>query len=215
MKLSEHITDHGITSLWNITHLDNLESVLKHGILSRNAALKLPHFKDISDANAQSRRTPIHNPVTGIDLDPHEYVPLFFADNTPMLYVVSHDRKVLLLEISPEVADSEGVHFSNENVASQCVQVFKEPTDLDKLDWAVIKSLKPAFSRAWKLARSAEVLIPKQCPPSFIKAIHVQRSNDTGIKTVDAVGSILAKSLINSGIVVNEDLTSEGVMINA
>jgi hypothetical protein len=215
MKLSEHITAHGITSLWNITHLDNLKSVLKHGILSRNAASRLLHFTDISDADAQSRRTPINNPVTGINLDPHDYVPLFFADNTPMLYVVSDDSRVVLLEISPEVSDTDGVHFSDANVASQYAQIYKDPTDLDQLDWSVIKSRRGAFWQNWKLIRSAEVLIPKQCPPSFIKAIHVQTNNDANINTVDTVRQILSQQLINTSIAVKGDLTPYGIIFDA
>lgn len=210
MTLRQQLKAYGITSLWNVTHLNNLESLLSHGIVCRNSACKLPSFTDISDRHVQIRRRPTCDANGKVVFDPHDYVPLFFTDNTPVLYVTSDDKKVILLEVSPEAADSTGVCFSDANIASNDYSRYTDPNDLKNLDWSIIKSRRGAFSKEWKHKRSAEVLIPKLCAPSFIKAVHVQPAVVDEARLVDEARAIVRK-FANLNIVVHEDLTSEGV----
>jgi len=127
MPLSEHLAHFGATRLWNVTHLENLKSILEQGILARNALPDGQTVRDISDQDAQSRRTKMRVHDSDLLVDPHDYVPLFIADNTPMLYVVSQSPEVILLEIQSAVADGDGVFFSDGNVASQYANLFPSP----------------------------------------------------------------------------------------
>ena len=211
MTLSQELKSYGISSLWNVTHLSNLESLLSHGIICRNLVCNLPNFTDISDPVVQSRRRRAYDSNRKVFFDPHDYVPLFFTDNTPMLYVtLCDDKMVILLEVSPEVADSVGVYFSDGNIASSDSCCYTDPNDLKNLDWSIIKSQQGAFWKEWRRKRAAEVLIPKSCPPSFIKAVHVQDAVVEEVKLADAARAIVRK-FGNLNIDVHEDLTPEGV----
>jgi hypothetical protein len=201
MTLSEGLKSHGVSSLWNVTHLDNLKSVLEHGILCHDDALlrNLAHT-DISNRQVQNRR-------------PAEFrgcVPLFFADNTPMLYVTAHDRSVILLAVSLEVADKDGVRFSNRNVATSEHTVSSCTANLDALNWGIILDRRGAWSREWKAVRSAEVLVPTECDSSFIECVHVQQAEDEGITVAERARQIIRDARARE-IPVRDDLTAEGI----
>lgn len=171
-KLSERLRANNIDRFFYLTALANLKSILAHGILCRNAAGKLPHV-DISDRDVQRHRG-----------DLHRYVPLFFADNTPMLYVCTEERDdVVLLEVSTDAVNRNGVWFTDGNAAaikSGRTTEYDNPEDLEKLDWEIIFSCNPAtgtdrHGRDWKRIRAAEMLIPGKCPATHIQGVYFQR----------------------------------------
>ena len=150
-------------SLWYITHINNLESILKNGILSHKECQEMGiRHMDVSDHDVQKRRKEFH-----------DYVPLFFATNTPMLYVVlSKSAQIVLLEISTLVLSNYRVKFSDGNIASSDTMIFTDLRDLEKLDWEIILSHNPAYWKEWKRKRSAEVLVPERIPPNYIVGVH-------------------------------------------
>lgn len=167
-SLSLALQRYGVKALWYVVHINNLLSILKNGILCRNEVLRRNlKFKDISYLSVQKRRTEFHN-----------YVPLFFADNTPMLYVCLQNdpERIVLLEIDVDVANLEGVIFSDGNVASNNSKIYKNSSDLAKLDWNTILNSDPAFYDEMKRKRSAELLIPNTVPSQYIRCIHVPES---------------------------------------
>ncbi|MGR3983709.1 MAG: DUF4433 domain-containing protein [Gammaproteobacteria bacterium] len=171
-KLSEHFRNHGVTHLFYMTSRKNLDSILEHGILCRIRAEELQHqtgreFADISNKYVQKRR--------------EKYiwdVPLFFADNTSMLYTVcKKHRDLILLEISTESANCDGVQFSDGNVAaaeSGRTEIYDSPEDLKKLNWDILLSSCRARWGDWKRIRQAEVLIPENCPATYIQGVYFQ-----------------------------------------
>ncbi len=210
MTLSEHLKAYGIISLWNVTHLYNLESILSNGILCKNLICKRSlNYEDISNQRVQSRRHPIYDSNGKIIFDPHDHVPLFFVDNTPMLNLTSRgNSEVILLEISTQAADTTGVRFSNANIAASDHRLYTDPNDLQNLDWNIIKSRRGAsFTDEWKRKRAAEVLIPQICPPSFIKVIHVRHDKVQVMNETYAI----ARNFISLNISVHRDLTVKGV----
>ncbi len=75
-----------IGSLWHFTDFRKLKSILEHGLLSRNDCdAKGIKYIDSSNQEVQERRE-----------EYHDCVPLFFADNTPMLYTTLNQNKILL-----------------------------------------------------------------------------------------------------------------------
>ena len=74
-----------IASLFHITHLDNVDGILRKGLLCRNRieTLHLPYL-DLSDASCQSRRS--NRDLGGHSVDLHNYVPLFIEPRNAMLY---------------------------------------------------------------------------------------------------------------------------------
>ena len=84
-SLINKLNEKEVDSLWYITHKENIESILVHGILNRNNAKKLPNYVDISDHQVQSlrkKREPIYHRRI------HEYVPMFVNPKNAMLYRV-------------------------------------------------------------------------------------------------------------------------------
>lgn len=158
----EILNKYNIKSLWHITHINNLFNILKDGIKCRN---QINNFQNIAAVDVLDRR-----PEWSKD-----YAPLFFASNTPMLYVVSEKygcENLVVLEIDPSVLFLDGTIFSDGNIASSDTKIFKNVCDLDKLNWNLIYSDKPAFSRDWKRIRSAEVLVNRFVLPCYINKIH-------------------------------------------
>ncbi|MCX6911291.1 MAG: DarT ssDNA thymidine ADP-ribosyltransferase family protein [Verrucomicrobia bacterium] len=201
LKFSECLRSHGATALWFMTHLDNLESILKRGILCWNLMQGQAH-RDISNPDVQRRRGEMH-----------KYVPLYLADNTAMLYtVVKGDCKIIMLQVNVEAADCEGVRFSDGNAAAHSTRVFDDPTKLSELDWGMILKRSRAMFGEWKRKRMAEVLIPSCCPSTYIQAIHVQSvfPDADGRVVIDVVRSILG-TFPNLRIDVTAELTRYGV----
>jgi len=191
------LSQYGIRSLWYITHIDNLESILTHGILSRDECRKLPIlFSDISEVQVQERRKKYHN-----------YVPLFLADNTPMLYVVVCDYgdDIILLELSNKILLLDGVKISDGNVACAETKVYDNITNttLKMLNWSIIYSRKIAYSPEWKRVRSAEILVPKNVESKIIRLIHVRSK-----RVMNDVNKILKRT---ESVNVVIDLTENGI----
>lgn len=120
-----------IESLWHITHKDNLENILKYGILSRNLVEeKNINFTDIADHNVLQRRSY------------ENYALLFFTKDTPMLHVVKkkYGGDIILLMIDPKVMLKEGVKFSDGNLACYDSVIYENLEDLYKIDWGTVNS---------------------------------------------------------------------------
>jgi hypothetical protein len=108
-------------------------------------------------------------------VDFHEYVPLFFAGNTPMLYVV-FENEIVMLEIDTTVLKIKGCLISDGNIAANKTIISDNLDDLDGIDWEMIYSSIPTYSKEYKRKRSAEVLVPDFVEAKFIQKIHCKNS---------------------------------------
>lgn len=104
-----------IKKFWYITSINNLVSIFKRGILCRAEINKAEINKfeipttDISNRGVQKHRKGFH-----------QLVPLFFADNTPMLYIKMKEASdaICLLEIDKAVKDLDDVIAQKEEINS-------------------------------------------------------------------------------------------------
>jgi len=73
--------------LYHITHIDNLDSIIKQGKLWSHAQIKQHTlgYQDMANENVQSRRRHTKIPISK-DCYLHDYVPFYFAPRSPMLY---------------------------------------------------------------------------------------------------------------------------------
>ncbi len=126
--------------LFYITHIDNIESILKFGILSHNLAHKEGLVKvDISNAAVNARRNKYVNVLEG---NIHDYSPLYINHKNPMLFTLckNNDKKTLvLLRVNPHILLTEGVVFSDGNAASNSTRFYNNISDFNKLNWNLIK----------------------------------------------------------------------------
>lgn len=161
-----------IKSLNYITHINNLKSISDRGIVSRNKIkdLKL-EFTDISWKKVQRLRKQIR----GLPRELHDYVPLYFVEDTPMLYKVREEKgeeNIVIIKVNINLLLMDDVYFSDKNCAIQLedVNIYKDIQDLDKLDWKIIMTEK-CYSPKYKMFKMAEVLVPDMISLSSIEKI--------------------------------------------
>ena len=121
-----------VNSLWHITHRDNIQNIVKDGVLSHEGANKIKYF-DISNPGVQDRRLE-KEPIHGRKI--HEYAPLFINPKNAMLYSRKDIRDELcLVEVSLDVLESE--YLYTDGNASRRDTNFYDQDDLffENINW--------------------------------------------------------------------------------
>ncbi|PJA11277.1 DUF4433 domain-containing protein [Candidatus Falkowbacteria bacterium CG_4_10_14_0_2_um_filter_36_22] len=168
-----------IEELYFITHIDNLASILKNGILCCNKVQKIPHIS-IADPKVQERRDKV---VPGGKSKLHDYANLYFNPRNPMMFKRrnGHD-KLCILQISVLIMNELGVIITDGNAASDYTRFFTSPQGLIELDKSSI------FTEFWtsddviqqfecKRKICAEVLVPNFISQEFIIGICLSCNN--------------------------------------
>ena len=164
---------HRIDFLYHFTHVNNMSSILEHGLLSHSDAHRLDYI-DISNREVQEIRS--EKKPYGRAL--HDYVLLYFNARNPMLYVVqqkiqSHDIAILCWD--RRLLEIDGSVFTDGNAASRSSDFFKDLQTLNELDWECIHSDgHPRHYADGKRIRCAEVLVPGPVPIERMKKIIVK-----------------------------------------
>ena len=180
--------------LYYITGLENLESILSSGILSRDEVEKLGlDFIDIADKGIVGKRR-----KKGLS----RYANLYIYPRNAMMYRLSRERKdkLIVIGVDAEVSKKKGSKVSIGNAASD-YSVLLDPDDVyltklfekvrDIRDWyseeaiinikPFVKKSKLPFSSAEylfpKTFLQSEVLVPKRVPKKYIRAIYVPNEN--------------------------------------
>lgn len=124
---------HRVKELHYIMPINNIPSMLIHGILSRvNLRERLLQHDDISMDEIQKRRKDKLVP-NGKYL--HEYVNLYFdARNSMMFKRKDLAEKICVLCISIEALNLQGVVVTDQNIASDWVR-FLPPQELESLNF--------------------------------------------------------------------------------
>lgn len=160
-----------VSELHYITSIENIPSILQHGILSNRRAYGLQHAS-IANPSVQNLRERRMLP-SGRAL--HEYANLYINARNPMMYYLRNGHENLcVLRVSPEVLHLPGVMVSDGNAAHNWTR-FDPPSDgLKSIDEAAL------FAEYWtcpsdaiqeaenKRRRCAEVLVPNHVEIRFI-----------------------------------------------
>lgn len=182
----------GVTHLNYITHVNNLNSILNGGILCRNEVERLGLKYERIDWDS------VQNLRKGHIKNIHDFVPLFFATHTPMLYVTCHDgglqNDVAVLKIDIEILENDGVSFSDRNCAKHDVNIFTDLSDLTNLKWDIIKT-KNCWSQAYRPYKSAEVLVFNKVDVSYIYSVFLATQETK--RKVDRMVQTEMKGIIN------------------
>lgn len=184
------------TSLYHITHIDNLPLILEAGALLANKTLQQgrTQFRDISYRNIQDRRSRKRVPY-GVGGYLHEYVPFYFAPRSPMLYTINlgnvpgcpeGQTRILHLTTTAETfaALTSQFVFTDGHAVIDYSEFYDDLAQLgEAIDWQVMRS------RYWtdtiddldrKRRRQAEFLVYSLVPWQLITEIGVL---NTAIKT--------------------------------
>ncbi|MCS6887469.1 MAG: DarT ssDNA thymidine ADP-ribosyltransferase family protein [Chloroflexus sp.] len=164
-----------IRSLFYITHLDNLPSIVQHGILS-HAQVEARGLSPtpIYDANIVSRRRERQAP-DGRSL--WEFANLYFQARNPMLYRVIGEKgkqHVVIIGIDPSVMELPGCLIAAGNAASPLSEIVPVAEGLPKIAalWKVINSEWWRQADGSKRVMMAECLVPDIISPTYLQTIY-------------------------------------------
>jgi hypothetical protein len=184
-----------LSELHYITHMDNVQSILRRGILSNKKARGIIHTS-IAMQKVQERRAEVLVP-RGRKL--HEYANLYICARNPMLFKLKDQHLDLcVLRIRTEVLDLPGVVVTDRNASSRYVRWAAAPAGLSIVDRALTFAddwTDPDLIQHWrkKSAKCAEVLVPDRVEPKFITGAYV--SCQEAMKRFNALGTGVAVTI--------------------
>ncbi|MGH9338515.1 MAG: DUF4433 domain-containing protein [Acidobacteriota bacterium] len=164
-----------LSELHYIAHMDNVQLILRLGILSNRSASKVGHTS-VAMQEVQDRRAEVVVPG-GRKL--HEYANLYICARNPMLYQRQGQHLDLcVLQVNKDVLDLLGVVVTDANASSDYVRFAAAPAGLSIVDRDL------TFADDWrdsdliqyyrkKSAKCAEILVPDKVDPRFIVGAYV------------------------------------------
>ncbi len=164
-----------LVELHYITPIENIPSILDHGLLSHRRAERFQH-RSVAMQELQDRRARVRIPG-GRPL--HEYVNLYICARNPMLFKRrDHHLELCVLRIEPSVVDLPNVVISDSNAGSDYVRFASAPAGLKIVDrdatFAEYWTDQEPIQKYRKAARKcAEVLVPDVVPAPYITGAYV------------------------------------------
>lgn len=165
-----------IKSLFYITHVENVPSILSHGILSHAGveAGKLP-FTPIYDSGIVSNRK---NKSTPERASLWEYANLYFQPRNPMMYRVVHEKSaknLAVIGVKPGVLQQPHVMVTDGNAANNPTLFFQAAEGLKVIEdqWRVIQAEYWNDVDGSKRKIMAECLVPDRIDASYIHTVFV------------------------------------------
>lgn len=170
------------TLLYHFTHVDNLRSIIDNGIKSDSGVSTSSLAVDVGDQDVKQRRRRRRVPVPpgGVTAD---YVPFYFAPQSPMMYVISRngvdgysaglDPLVYIVTTLEAILAAGGVVVISDGNCASVLTAFRSNLDeLDELvDWEVMGdqywSNTPDDGDR-KRRRQAELLVHRHVPWSAV-----------------------------------------------
>ena len=175
-----------------IAPIENVLSILEHGILSNRRAARLPH-RSVAMQEIQERRQ-VKRISNGRLL--HEYVNLYFDAHNPMLSKCrAHNDNICVLRVDHTVIDLSGVIVTDRNAAKDFVRFYTVTDGLHALDKNLIYAqfwLNPQdeFDQRYRVgAKCAEVLVPDSVSPDMVVGAYV--ANQRALAAFEELGTRL------------------------
>ncbi|OIR24955.1 DarT ssDNA thymidine ADP-ribosyltransferase family protein [Bathymodiolus thermophilus thioautotrophic gill symbiont] len=120
--------------VFHMTHIDNLRTILKNGLLPHNN----PYKKiDISNQSVNQKR----NKIKAVyENNLHDYVPFYFNCRNAMLYKTQKEfgKNIIILLFKKDIMLENGTVFTNKNAATKDVKFTNDIKDLlnnDFINW--------------------------------------------------------------------------------
>jgi hypothetical protein len=139
-------------TIYHITHIHNLESIISEGGLLAYNAMRAAktQYTNIAYENIQDRRATTYVPC-GRGGVLHDYVPFYFAPRSPMLYTINRGNvtnytqgqaAVIHLVSSIENIESAGLDFvfTDGHAVMTFTDFFDDLNYLGAIDWDVMES---------------------------------------------------------------------------
>ena len=189
--LAREFESWGIESLWHMTHIRNVPSIRRSGLLSHQSPkLTMINPVDISDPEVQRWRTK-QDPYFGLAL--HDYVPFYINPRNPMLYRRKNiQREICFIELSLDALEDTGFLVSDGNAASPKTQFYNGSWGLQFLSWEVLRADFWTDFEDGKRKACSEILVPNAVDPKFIKAVHCFSSAEAGRLTQKGINAVIS-----------------------
>ena len=165
--------------LYYITHVENVPSILEHGILShaeieRRRMAHMPLYDRQIVTNRRYRTAPDGRSLW-------EFANLYFQARNPMLYRVlrenvGREREVVVLGVKRDVLNRPDVFITTGNAASLTSDILPRAEGLARLE-GILREVNIEFwtdAQGSKRRIMAEVLVPERVPPELVTTIYVQ-----------------------------------------
>jgi len=165
-----------IKSLYYITHVENLPSILRHGILSHQLVQERGiSYTPIYDA-AIARNRQMKNAPDGKSL--WEFANVYFQPRNPMLYRVLQEKDatdIVIIAVRPRVLSNPSTFIALGNAASGATEILPSEEGRRRIReiWDIIKSDWWNALDGSKRKIMAECLVPGFIPPEDIHTIFV------------------------------------------
>lgn len=174
--------------LYFISSMTNAPSILEQGILSHKRAQDF-HPIDISNGEVQERRSikipenPKRQAAHKQALAIHQYANVYIRAHNAMLFVRADKREELcVFRVDPQILLRDEVIIANQNASKDAARFY--PSSDFRFSPESSSMLKEPLSYVWsdrdtgkvekrKAVRQAEVLVPYEIHPSFIRGIFV------------------------------------------
>jgi O-acetyl-ADP-ribose deacetylase (regulator of RNase III) len=165
-----------IKNLYYITHIDNVPSIVQHGILAHaEVERKRVQFTPIYDksivASRGAKRVPDGRTLW-------EFANLYFQARNPMMYRVvqeKHKESLAVVAVRQNILDYPSIIITDGNAANGPTQFYSADAGLTVLQqqWKVIQNdwWRPDDGSKRKIM--SECLVPSQVPPEYIDTIYV------------------------------------------
>ena len=140
------------TSIYHITHINNLTSILNLGGLIANSRLRQEriNYLDIAHESIQDRRARTRVPC-GAGGVLHDYVPFYFARRSPMLFTIHKgnvegynqgQESVIYLVSTAEAIEAMALAFAftDGHGIIGYTQFSDDLEDLDMVDWDIMEA---------------------------------------------------------------------------
>ncbi|MBN4001144.1 DarT ssDNA thymidine ADP-ribosyltransferase family protein [Nostoc sp. LPT] len=183
-----------IKSLYYITHIENLPSILQRGILSHKAVEELDiSYTLIYDSGIVSKRKDKSTPGRSSLWD---YANLYFQPRNPMMYRVVHEkdkRDIAVVGVKPDVLAALGGLITDGNAANDPTQFFaiREGIEILQKQWKIIQNEWWNELDGSKRKIMAEYLVLEQISPELVHSVFV-----ADYKTKERVETIIGSAKI-------------------
>lgn len=151
-----------IDYIYHMTHLKNIKSILKNGLLSHNNKFAQVNIDNPDVNSLRNYLEPIYNKNV------QEYVPFYFNPKNAMLYVNRHiQRDIIILAFDRKLIHQEGSIYTDGNASIGNTKFYNKLEDLKNLNWECINAKYWNDIKDGKRTRMSEVLVFNHVPIEF------------------------------------------------
>jgi len=162
--IKRKLEEYKICQFYYFSHIDNIENIIKYGILPLNEAKRQGlNPKSLAEPGVQERREKKNITLTDSKLyNLHDLVPLYLTPKTPTLYAIrKYQDKIFFAVVQSFILSDDEIDFafSDGNAASDATQFYYSLNKLDKVPFTVIRANRWTEFYDGRRKRCSEFLI--------------------------------------------------------